>query len=65
MNPVQGAITDAQNSLTNALNFSINTVTGTTTQTVIDEFGNEQEITVDVIQNINPLTYTNPGWIWK
>lgn len=61
VNPVQGAITDAQNSLTNALNFSINTLTGTTTQTVIDEFGNEQEITVDVFANINPLTYTGPG----
>ena len=62
INPVQGAITDAQNSLSGALNFSINTLLGTTTEIVTDpDTGITSEQTVDVFGNINPLTYTGPG----
>ena len=62
VNPVQGAITDAQNSLSNALNFSVNTLLGTTTEIVTDpNTGITSEQTVDVFGNINPLTYTGPG----
>ena len=62
INPVQGAITDAQNSLSGALNFSINTLLGTTTEIVTDpDTGITSQQTVDVFGNINPLTYTGLG----